>query len=216
MGSEVEATHWRSLGWQIRNSTGCFRPKFFETIEEARCALEYSKTIDPSAFLAEVFESELFPDLKFVPVAAARPEPASDFDVYASWARSRLKEEMDAAEQGRLYAAGAPRAEESPTDAPGILRHAAEILGKRGEMRDADEERSMERAVAIFNAAVGERRAPLVRIGPDPGYLSTREGWLFMVCLKIARAQGPGHVRDDYDDLVGYAALLAEEALRDE
>ncbi len=88
------------------------------------------------------------------------------------------------------------------TTAPAILLHARGHLEDRAASRDSEAgERSMARTVAIFNAASGHR-------------LSEREGWLFMVALKIARSQGGGHNPDDYEDLAAYAALFGECAGR--
>ncbi len=83
--------------------------------------------------------------------------------------------------------------------------NAADILGRaRTHLRNrattydaAHGERSMAKAVAIFNAA-----------GGPP--LSERDGWRFMVCLKMARATQPGHNPDDYEDMAAYAALYGE------
>lgn len=89
-------------------------------------------------------------------------------------------------------------------DACEIL-HTAEIcIGDRAASRDLpDGERSMARTVAAFNALTGHR-------------LSERDGWLFMVALKAARAATPGgrHNADDYVDMCAYAALTGECAER--
>lgn len=83
--------------------------------------------------------------------------------------------------------------------AEGFLCDARSTLTKRGVERDAAQgERSMERAVGIFNAWTGHS-------------LSISEGWRFMVALKQAREiQGAFH-EDDYVDGVNYFALLGEE-----
>lgn len=80
------------------------------------------------------------------------------------------------------------------------LQRAAEILRERGESRDLNEgERSMQRCVRIFNAITGQA-------------MSVSDGWRFMIALKLARMMAGKYKEDDYDDLTGYSALLAEEA----
>jgi len=79
-----------------------------------------------------------------------------------------------------------------------ILREAADAIGQRAALRDLPQgERSMSRAVAIFAAATGRK-------------LSELEGWTFMICLKLARANAGANHLDDYTDLAGYAALAGE------
>lgn len=81
-----------------------------------------------------------------------------------------------------------------------ILRAAHSHIQNRAALRDTPAgERSMGRTVAAFNAVTGRN-------------LSEREGWLFMLVLKIARSQtGNFHV-DDFEDMAAYAALLGEAA----
>lgn len=83
------------------------------------------------------------------------------------------------------------------------LEKVASILGERGSSRDMPKgERSMARAVRIFNAASGRD-------------LSAAEGWLFMIALKLSRRQAGKYKEDDYDDLVGYSVLFAEESAQE-
>lgn len=80
-----------------------------------------------------------------------------------------------------------------------FLREAAEVIEERGKARDMEDgERSMSRAVAAYNALCGDRME---------GEL---QGWLFMCCLKLARATAGSTHLDDWTDLAGYAALAAE------
>lgn len=81
-----------------------------------------------------------------------------------------------------------------------FLRAAAETMRQRGKEYDsAGGERSMQGAVSVWNASAC-------------GALTEREGWLFMLCLKLARLQqSPGRT-DSLVDLVAYAALYAESA----
>lgn len=82
--------------------------------------------------------------------------------------------------------------------APVILQDAADVLKERGQSRDkGDSERSMAVIVKIFNAATGLN-------------LTEEQGWKFMLCLKMGRMVGGKFHFDDYIDLVGYSALLAE------
>lgn len=41
--------------------------------------------------------------------------------------------------------------------------------------------------------------------------ISVADGWRFMIALKLARMSTGKYKEDDYDDLIGYSALLAEE-----
>lgn len=82
-----------------------------------------------------------------------------------------------------------------------LLIEAADAIGQRAEQRDQpDGERSMRRAVAAFNAMYDTR-------------LTEVQGWQFMALLKMARAHGGRHHRDDYVDQAAYAALAGECAL---
>lgn len=90
----------------------------------------------------------------------------------------------------------------APPTAEEILEKAARIQVARGAQRDSESERSMPKCVEIF-AAVTDID------------MTESEGWLFMLCLKLARAQQGGYVADDYDDAVGYAALLGESAAKE-
>ena len=91
----------------------------------------------------------------------------------------------------------------NPTkSARGILLEAADVLQSRGKERDQPNgERSMQKAVNIFNA-----------IHPEIG-LTEVQGWRFMQCLKLAREVQGSFREDDYLDGVGYAALKAECAI---
>lgn len=81
-----------------------------------------------------------------------------------------------------------------------LLAKVNAVIGERGKTRDlAKGERSMARCVRMFNAATG-------------GHMSARDGWLFMVCLKIARMGAGAYKEDDYIDGTGYFALMGEEA----
>ena len=80
-----------------------------------------------------------------------------------------------------------------------ILSEAAIILEERGKLRDTEDgERSMNRAVAAYTSLRG------------PSMVGELDGWLFMCCLKLARATAGSPCVDDYQDLAGYAALAGE------
>ena len=82
--------------------------------------------------------------------------------------------------------------------APDILKEASRILEERGKLRDSpDGERSMGRAISTFNALTDKD-------------LTELDGWVFMIILKLSRAQsGKAHL-DDYQDIAGYSALACE------
>lgn len=85
-------------------------------------------------------------------------------------------------------------------DATEILHSAIVCITDRGAQRDQPNgERSMGRAVGAFNALTGHQ-------------LTERDGWLFMVALKAARAAtiGGRHNADDYVDGAAYMALAGE------
>jgi hypothetical protein len=74
-------------------------------------------------------------------------------------------------------------------------------MQQRASERDqADGERSMRRTVTMFNAMTGHK-------------LSERDGWMFMVCLKAARAQFGELQADDYTDGAAYFGLAGEAAV---
>ena len=86
--------------------------------------------------------------------------------------------------------------------APDLLIEAADTIGNRSAERDnADGERSMARAVQMFNVW----RGPHARPG-----MSEHDGWAFMVFLKLARAAEGKHRRDDLVDGAAYMALACE------
>ena len=83
--------------------------------------------------------------------------------------------------------------------APEILKAAADHIAQRAASRDLPKgERSMARTCTAFNALTGHK-------------ISTHDGWLFMVILKMARATAGAHNPDDYQDGAAYFALAGEE-----
>lgn len=86
------------------------------------------------------------------------------------------------------------------TTANEFLEKALGLLLDRGKNYDPDgqQERSMGKIVQVFNTITGKE-------------LTEAEGWLFMTCLKQVRLfNKPGFHKDSAEDLISYAALLAE------
>jgi hypothetical protein len=84
-----------------------------------------------------------------------------------------------------------------------MLQEAKDCLVARGVERDKPNgERSMKSTVEAFNALTGHA-------------LSESAGWLFMLCLKAARAEGGCFKADDYVDGAAYFALYGEAAAKE-
>ncbi len=87
-----------------------------------------------------------------------------------------------------------------------IMDEAACTLKERAALRDAENgERAMKICVDMFSAAALEEIL-------ETGKISEKMGYLFMICLKISRSRQGKYHADDYVDILGYAALLAEAA----
>lgn len=87
-------------------------------------------------------------------------------------------------------------------DAQDILESASQVLKSRGqEYNKTDDrqgrERHMSSIVTSFNTMTGHN-------------ISIREGWIFMVLLKVARACSDAN-EDTYIDMAAYAALAGEQ-----
>lgn len=79
-----------------------------------------------------------------------------------------------------------------------ILTKAAGHLADRAKTYDKPEgERSMEKTVQMFNTLAGTQ-------------LTTEQGWLFMVILKMVRSQQGDYKADNYEDGAAYFALAGE------
>ena len=82
-----------------------------------------------------------------------------------------------------------------------ILKESIKILAERGKKYDKtgnNSERNMQRIVDMFNAATGHN-------------LSEAQGNIFMVCLKVVRAEtSTCHDNDHYVDGVNYFAMAGE------
>lgn len=84
--------------------------------------------------------------------------------------------------------------------APYYLEQAALAMRARAASRDCpDGERSMKRTVDIFAAYTDID-------------LTEKQGWQFMMCLKMARGAQGQFSGDDYTDGCAYTALAAEAA----
>lgn len=80
-----------------------------------------------------------------------------------------------------------------------FLAQARATIASRKSDRDQGNERSMGRIVSAFNALTGND-------------LSERDGWVFMVVLKLARAEVGTSNTDHYVDGSAYFALAGESA----
>lgn len=90
----------------------------------------------------------------------------------------------------------------TPSTAPEFLAQAKKHMQDRASTYDKPEgERSMANTVAAFNTITGKD-------------LSEQDGWLFMALLKMVRANQGNFKSDNYEDLVAYAALLGEAAVK--
>jgi hypothetical protein len=85
--------------------------------------------------------------------------------------------------------------------APDILKTAAQHMERRAKQYDRPEgERSIPAVVDAFNVITGKDLTPT-------------QGWLFMVLLKLVRAQSAQGLAfvDSVEDAAAYAALMGEE-----
>lgn len=85
--------------------------------------------------------------------------------------------------------------------APEALSMAAGILEERGKSYDQDDgERSISDTVRMFQLATNIT-------------LTEEQGWIFMVCLKLARRKNAVNKTDSVLDAINYLALSAEESI---
>lgn len=83
------------------------------------------------------------------------------------------------------------------TDAADLLARARDTMLERSTERDTEKERAMSKTVKVFNAQFGTN-------------ITEYQGWMFMVALKLARAEGGNFREDDYLDAAAYIALAGE------
>lgn len=84
-----------------------------------------------------------------------------------------------------------------------ILQTAAKHMEDRAATYDQQGgERSIGKTVAMFNNLTGHG-------------LTEEQGWLFMTCLKMVRAQAGRYRADSYEDGAAYFALAGESAAQE-
>jgi hypothetical protein len=90
-----------------------------------------------------------------------------------------------------------------PVTAPDILQTAAQHMQERAATYDQQGgERSIGKTVSMFNILTGHG-------------LTDEQGWLFMTCLKMVRAQQGRYRADSYEDGAAYFALAGESAAQE-
>jgi hypothetical protein len=94
-------------------------------------------------------------------------------------------------------------ATKSPLTAGSILQTAAQHMEERAATYDQQGgERSIGKTVTMFNTLTGAG-------------LTDEQGWLFMACLKMVRAQQGRYRADSYEDGAAYFALAGESAAQE-
>ena len=89
------------------------------------------------------------------------------------------------------------------TSAAHILQTAAKHMQDRAATYDQQGgERSIHKTVTMFNILTGAG-------------LTDEQGWLFMTCLKMVRAQQGRYRADSYEDGAAYFALAGESAAQE-
>lgn len=89
------------------------------------------------------------------------------------------------------------------TSAAHILHTAAQHMQDRATTYDQPQgERSISKTVTMFNTLTGHG-------------LTEEQGWLFMTCLKMVRAQAGRYRSDSYEDGAAYFALAGESAAQE-
>jgi len=98
----------------------------------------------------------------------------------------------------------APQLKEScPPKAHEILQASAKHMEERAATYDQQGgERSIGKTVTMFNTLTGAG-------------LTDEQGWLFMACLKMVRAQQGRYRADSYEDGAAYFALAGESAAQE-
>lgn len=96
-----------------------------------------------------------------------------------------------------------PKQEPAIPTAPQILRTAIGHMEERAATYDQPQgERSISKTVTMFNILTGAG-------------LTDEQGWLFMTCLKMVRAQQGRYRADSYEDGAAYFALAGESAAQE-
>ncbi|HCJ6328426.1 TPA: hypothetical protein NU805_000676 [Acinetobacter baumannii] len=95
------------------------------------------------------------------------------------------------------------KAERKVISAPGFLIAAGQHMKDRAATYDSPQgERSMETTVKAFNNLKGTN-------------ISVKDGWDFMLLLKMVRSDQGDFKADNFEDMVAYAALSGEQASMD-
>ena len=157
-------------------------------------SVEYIGPPHPTTYSKDIADLNNYgPDVSFVAVdeAAELVGPEQSVDSF---------DELEATEAYADIKAELAR----PIGADEILQIANEAIAQRGVMYDStgqQQERSMGKVVAMFNALTGHE-------------LTNEQGWKFMCLLKLARSEQGEFSLDSFIDLAAYAALAAEEAAK--
>lgn len=157
-------------------------------------SLQYVEPVRPTTDKKDVADpSNYGPDVSFVAVDEAAELVGSEQSVDSLDEVEAMKAYTDI--QAELA---------SPIGADEILQVANEAIVQRGVMYDStgqQQERSMGKVVAMFNALTGHE-------------LTNEQGWKFMCLLKLARSEQGEFSLDSFIDLAAYAALAGEEAAK--
>ena len=162
-------------------------------------SVEYIEPPHPTTYSKDIADLNNYGlDVSFVAVdeAAELAGPEQSIDSF---------DEAEAVEAMEMEAYADIKAElASPIGADEILQIAEETIAQRGVMYDStgqQQERSMGKVVAMFNALTGHE-------------LTNEQGWKFMCLLKLARSEQGEFSLDSFIDLAAYAALAGEEAAK--
>lgn len=137
----------------------------------------------------------------------AWPQPTGHFGVDVTEAiNAKIRQEFNEAATATSTppkADAPPLKEPYPVTAADILHTAAKHMQDRAATYDQPQgERSISKTVTMFNT--------LTEHG-----LTEEQGWLFMTCLKMVRAQAGRYRSDSYEDGAAYFALAGESAAQE-
>lgn len=164
------------------------------TLDEMVCTLQASKlgtncvittVVTNMAFVVDIYYDE--------DKGTINMEPPSE--------RPNIGESIEAMNK-RLSEQGYGSCPNPDVTAAGIMEEGLAAMLDRADERDNEGERSMKACVNAFNALYGTN-------------LTETQGWMFMLFLKMSRANGGSFQRDDYVDLSAYAALAGECAAKE-
>jgi hypothetical protein len=110
---------------------------------------------------------------------------------------------LEAAFSGGYCLDHSPKPKADTPSAPQILKTAMSHMEERAVTYDQPSgERSMGKTVDMFNTLTENK-------------LTEEQGWLFMACLKMVRAQQGRYRADSYEDGAAYFALAGESAAQE-